>query len=83
MEKSIDVIFSVKVNVDESKFTPEFMRHFSRYFYEFETIEEHMEHIAYLAARDMLDPDFTEGYGPLKDMGISAKVTDIITEINP
>lgn len=81
MEKTIDVIFSVKVNVDESKFTLEFMEHFSRYFYEFETIEEHMEHIAQLAARDMLDTDFTEGYGALKDMGISAKVLDIVTEV--
>lgn len=80
MKKTIDVIFAVEVEVDETKFTPEFMEAFSRYFCEFDTIDEHIEHIAQLAARDMLNKSFTEGYGPLRDMGISAEVLDIVTE---
>jgi predicted lipid-binding transport protein (Tim44 family) len=80
MKKTVTVTFDVEVTVDETKFTPEFMENFRKYFAEFEDLDEHMEHIATLAAREMLD-DFTEGYGELSSMGIKAKVTDVMAEV--
>lgn len=87
----VDVTQSVKVTLDESKFTPEFMEEFRRYFYPFYSLGDHAEHIAQLAARELLTPKFTEGYGPLADMGIEAKVisgeeviiSSSLTEVTP
>lgn len=76
MTQDIDVTIPVKVTVDESKFTPEFMEEFRQYFYPFETVDEHMQHIAFLAATGMLGdlPRFIEGYGPSEKMGIKVEI---------
>lgn len=49
------------------------MNDFRDYFYDFDTIEEHAEHLAQLEARELIDGDFVEGYGSLKEMGIKIK----------
>lgn len=72
--KTFEVLVTqkVKVTVDESKFTPEFIKEFQDNFYSFDGIPEHVEHLAQLGARGIVD-DFTtfiEGYGPPKEMGI-------------
>jgi hypothetical protein len=67
------VTFGIEVEVDESMFTDTFMEEFRRDFYPFYDIQRHVEHIAQLEARGLLD-DFTEGYGPIKYMGIKARV---------
>ena len=69
--KTVEILVEVKVSFDESKFTEEFMQEFSDVFYDFRSIEDHIKHIAQLEARGLLKEPFTEGYGNLKDMGIS------------
>ncbi|EIM25696.1 hypothetical protein [Microvirga lotononidis] len=81
MKKTVEVTMIVEVEVDESKFTPEFMREFRESFYDFHEVEDHIMHIAQLEARGLLSPRFTEGYGPLADMGIKADVVDQSQEI--
>nr|WP_092074965.1 hypothetical protein [Dendrosporobacter quercicolus]NSL49593.1 hypothetical protein [Dendrosporobacter quercicolus DSM 1736]SDN24091.1 hypothetical protein SAMN04488502_11549 [Dendrosporobacter quercicolus] len=76
MKRTVEVIITVEVETDDSKFDKNFMDNFSRYFYEFDTIEEHAEHLAQLEARGMIDANFVEGYGALKDMGIKIRVMD-------
>lgn len=71
LSKAVQVTQVVRVTIDESKFTPEFMREFQAHFYPFTSIERHLEHLAQLYARGLADNfAFIEGYGPAKDMGI-------------
>lgn len=67
--------FEVDVEIDETKFDETFLSEFRASFYPFYDIKDHVEHIAQLTARGLLD-DFTEGYGPIDDMGISARTVD-------
>lgn len=80
MKRQVAVTFVAEVEVDETKFTPEFMAEFRQSFYNFQTIDRHIEHIGQLAVRDILR-DFTEGYGPISDFGIKAKVIDQTEEL--
>jgi hypothetical protein len=85
VKRVVEVTISsrVEVELDESFFTEKWMAGWRVTFYPFRTVEEHVEHITRLAARDMLNPNFTEGYGLLSSMGIKASVLlrDIETEI--
>jgi hypothetical protein len=81
MKRTVEVTITVEVEVDETKFTYAFMEEFRSSFYSFTTVEDHIQHIAQLEARSLLDADFTEGYGPLAEMGIKAKITDQDEEI--
>lgn len=75
MKKTVEVVFHVDVEMDEQKFTPAFMAEFSEAISaDIDSIDEHAKHIAQMAARGVLSDKFTEGYGPLTDMGISARV---------
>lgn len=76
MTQDIDVTIPVKVTVDESKFTPKFLAEFREQFYPFETIDDHMRHLAYLEARGILRdlPCFIEGYGESQDFGIKVEI---------
>lgn len=83
----VEVRQLVRVTLDPSKFTPEFMSDFRESFFPFDTIEEHAEHIAQLAAREVysfnpyLPNEFAEGYGMIGEMGISASVEDCETDV--
>lgn len=79
-KRLVEVTFTVEVETDDAQFTPEWMADFRRYFYEFDDIEDHVCHIAQLAARDMAD-GFVEGYGVLSDIGIKAKIVDQTEDI--
>lgn len=83
MKRRVVVSMEVDVTIDESTFTPEFMAEFEANFFPFDTVEEHICHIAQLEAREVLDRDFTEGYGPLSSMGIEAEIVfgSLFTEI--
>lgn len=81
MKRKVQVVFEVEVTVDESKFTPEWLAEWRESFYNFHSVEDHIEHIAQLAARDALHPNFTDGYGALADMGIEARVVSQQQEI--
>lgn len=72
----------VEVEIDETKFDETFMEEFRDYMYQFDTIEEHVEHLAQLEARGLIDFDnFVEGYGDIKDMNITIQVNDWETTI--
>lgn len=80
MAKSLTRIsFEVSVEIDETKFDEAFMAEFRKSFFQFDTVQEHVEHIAQLEARGLLQ-DFTEGYGPIKDFGIKADTLDWFVE---
>ena len=69
--KQVTVTQTIRVTVDESKFTPEFMREFRQSFYEFDSLDDHIKHLAQLCARGIADDfSFIEGYGKASDMGI-------------
>lgn len=72
MIRTVEVRERVRVTVDESKFTPQFMESFRRVFYDFDSIEDHVKHIAQAYARGLINTsrDFLEGYGPLDQFGV-------------
>lgn len=83
VSQAFEVTSVVIVTLDDAKFTDEFMSEFRRNFFDFDTIAEHGEHLATLLATGVIagSPDeFVEGYGPLKDMGISFKLQRSHTE---
>ena len=64
----------IAVTVDETKFTPQFMAEYRQSFFNYNTIDEHREHLAELYARGVIDgwsDEVIEGYGPANEMGIS------------
>ena len=83
MKRSVGVSQLVEVEIDEAKFTPEFMAEFRASFFDFHTIEQHIEHLAQLHARGIAEnwSDFIEGYGDPKDFGISFSGTTQETQI--
>jgi len=80
-EFTVEVRSLVKVKLDGSKFDKDFMVGFCETFFPCFTLADHAEHIAQLAVREVLENDFTEGYGPLKEMGIKAEVLSVETEV--
>ena len=63
----------VCVKLDESKFTPEFLREYCENFCDLPTIEDHRRHLAKMFAHGLIegrDNEFVEGYGVLSEMGI-------------
>lgn len=69
----------IDVELDETKFTEEFMEEFRDMMYNYTTIEEHVEHLAQLKARGLIEHfnPFIEGYGPASDMGINISEPEI------
>lgn len=76
--KTVEVTQSIKVTIDETKFTKEFLEHFASYMFPFAGIDDHIEHLAQMHARGMADfpSTFIEGYGTAEDMGISFEVVE-------
>lgn len=82
MKATVEVTQWIEVEIDESKLTPDWLAEFRKSFYPFETINDHLEHLAQLNARGLADDDhFIEGYGPAAEMGIRFKEQDIQTRI--
>ena len=79
-KRMVEVRLLVEVEVDASKFTEEFMTEFRDSFYPFYDVDDHVCHIAQLKARGLLNPEFIEGYGPAAEMGIEARVVDVLAE---
>lgn len=66
---------SFAITYDQDKFTPEFLDKFRKHFYDFATVQEHLEHLAGCISRGIVNTpdDFLEGYGKLSDFGITWK----------
>lgn len=81
-KKTVYVTLTIDVEVDETKFTDEFMQEFRDTFYQFNKLDDHIEHLAQLHARGIYDDDsFIEGYGPASDMGIRLSHIDTETVV--
>ncbi|MCY1705510.1 hypothetical protein [Pannonibacter sp. SL95] len=76
----VEVTRQVTVELDTSRFTKELMEEFNAVITDFGTDEDayeaHARHIAWFAANvsEVSPDDFAEGYGVLKDAGITVKV---------
>lgn len=83
----VDVTQRVRVKLDPTKFTPEFMAEFRQSFFRLYEIDEHAEHLAQLAARGVVElspylpKEFVEGYGPIGEMGVSAEIISCSEEL--
>lgn len=82
----VEVRMIVRVTVDETKFTPGFLEEFCRHFYPFDTVDEHLKHLAQLTARGVIEvsewsKDFIEGYGRSNDFGIVTQIVNCEEEI--
>jgi hypothetical protein len=80
---TVEVTQIITVTLDESKFDDTFMEEFRESFYQFDTLEEHAEHLAQLEARGLVNDykPFIEGYGPAEEMGIKLKAGPAHTEV--
>lgn len=84
--KLVEVRTTVEVAVDDSKFTPEWMRSFRESFYSFHRLDDHLQHLAQLAAREIIyqpqvTNDFIEGYGNANGMGIATRIVSVNSEV--
>ena len=83
MKKQVLVSQLIEVEVDEAKFTPAFMEEFRGYLYAFKSLNDHLEHLAQLKARGLVDDfgdPFIEGYGQSSEMGIKMHAVPHSTE---
>jgi hypothetical protein len=79
------VVHTIRISVDETKFDEQFMEEFRASFYHFHTLVDHVEHIAQLQSRGIIQLDFNphefiEGYGPASEMGIKFIREDVEVE---
>lgn len=81
--RTVEVRQLITVCIDETKFDEGFMRDFRKSMYPFSTLMDHIEHLAQLRARGLVDEftTFIEGYGPPQEMGIAFKVQGCDEEI--
>lgn len=83
MKFNVVVMQEVEVELDESKFTPEFMQEFRANLYSFDSMEDHACHVAQLAARNIIgESSFIEGYGLAQEMGLKFNVTHTEAQID-
>ena len=78
MKKEARISVWVEVEVDESKFTEEFMQEFRESFFPFYNVQDHIEHLAWLFGTNRINEltNFIEGYGDPKDFGIQFTLID-------
>lgn len=57
----VERVDEYEIEFDEKVFDKDFMEHYKKYFQDFDTLEEHAEHIAVFRAR--FGERFIEGYG--------------------
>ena len=83
---TVEVTQTIEVELDETKFDEAFMEEFRQSFFQFDEIQDHVEHLAQIHARGVIEldghkPEFIEGYGPQNEMGIKAKTIDTLIEV--
>ena len=75
MKRIIEVVHTIEVELDEEKFTEEFMAEFRSYITPLFTIDEHAEYLASrYASGDIDEWGFVEGYGEAKEFGIKFRL---------
>ncbi|WP_395175552.1 hypothetical protein [Roseibium alexandrii] len=83
MKHTVQLTVEIEVEVDEDKFTPDFVEEFNRSMFHTDCIEDHIEHLAFIGVQQEPSADsFIEGYGKLNEMGIKlSKPQFVETEI--
>lgn len=80
-KRTVYVTMEIEVELDESKFTPEFNEIFNKSIFKALSIRDHYEHLAQMFARGLCDEHhFIEGYGDPKEMGIRLNHINTETE---
>lgn len=73
--RDVEITRVVRVTVDETKFTPEFLEEFARFITNYDTVDEHITYLAGLHAAGVIDESsFAEGYGKLEDFGVRFEI---------
>lgn len=80
MEKTVRLEFEVKIKYDKSFFNKKFMEAFRDYMFPFETVGEHLEHLAQMKVRGLAE-GFVEGYGDLDEKGIVMRCEQTNSEV--
>lgn len=82
-KKLVAVTHFVEVEYDETKFTDEWLEDFKSYMYpSFNTIDDHIKFLATKHPITQCYPDAViEGYGFLREFGVSIKVEDVECDI--
>lgn len=90
---TVEVVSTVDITLDETKFTPEFFEEFNGSITDWcDDLEEHAKHLAWVHATGVEDlayvrsAPFVEGYGPVDEMGIQAVTRDTemdVVEVSP
>jgi len=64
----VEVVFTVKVTIDDEKINGDFIEKFKEDFYQFDRLKDHAGHLAQMEARGLIGiSNFVEGYGDLKE----------------
>jgi hypothetical protein len=82
MKKTVTITQEVEIEIDETKFTKEFMSEFRDSFYNFKTLDDHIKHLAQLSARGCIGSwgDVPEGYDHNMLIRHSSEVVDVEIE---
>lgn len=79
----VEITKIVEVEVDESIFTPEFNKSFSRHFYDIYCPSEHLENLAKQYARDnFMSNGSPEGYPSAQEMGLKIRLIEDWTDVD-
>lgn len=78
--RQVQVTFFVDVCIDDNKFTQQVMDDFSEVIFKINDLNGHAQHIAKLCAQGETN-FFVEGYGELSEVGVTAEIGDVETQI--
>ncbi len=79
---TVEVTQTVEVVLDDQHLNDDFNKQFGEYMWDVSGLEDHAKHLAQMEARGLIGFDRqVEGYGDLRDMNGSVKITDKTEEI--
>lgn len=73
---NLTVETDIELIIDETRFTPEFLKEYAETIGGCHNLEDHLKNLSVLITRGQIssDRDFVEGYGVLRDFGVSFDV---------
>jgi len=74
---NVEVTQTIRVSLDETKFTESFMQEFRDLIFPAYDTRDHAEHLASLYARGVIEgygSEFVEGYGSINEFGIDIEL---------
>lgn len=81
---SVTVSTTVEVEIDDAKLTEEFQEQFNKNLFPLDGLDGHAKHLAVLHAREAIGwGGVVEGYGTLKDRGVSLTTSDVDVDLVP